>query len=420
MNQKRAWFLPVWLVVAGTAACGGEVETIASDSRASTDWLRVEQKYPFVGEDGEFVCNEWTRKTEDGLTQVDREYYHLDKINDKLAGRIDIGTGAREFIQSKGLINVNTCHQARDFMRLQHEYLESFPSKEPDAEILPGDRAAEDIPADRMDKVREGTFYDHVKTVRLRRWTATNKNNTCTGSLLNKYAIVTAAHCYPAQGMVSVSVDYGVEFENDPPNGNWCISNNSPNCGTIPSSPNFYVYRNPNFTGEGDTKDDVAILVHWTYNPWSVIGDDSNAYTRILTSLNAQAMQYWVQGYGTNNHNGSGAGTNRRSLRMEGISWVGDGYWLSYATHGYGHPCQGDSGGPAVNTISYPFEMSLGVESNSDKEGDERCPRIGEKFRYASFYNSVNRTTAVNAMNSSGSPPCWNYATGTYSYLQCW
>src|SRR6187399_1640670 len=102
-----------------------------------------------------------------------------------------------------------------------------------------GEPASEGARQRRIDKVREGSHYDDWPTVRLSIWGV----HTCTGQLINRYAIITSAHCFDGNsGSYNISVDFGKDFENDPPNGNWCISNNSPNCGVPAPANNFVVY----------------------------------------------------------------------------------------------------------------------------------------------------------------------------------
>jgi hypothetical protein len=207
--------------------------------------------------------------------------------------------------------------------------------------------------------------------------------------LINQYAIVTAAHCFDwGDDFYEISVDYGTAFDDDPPMGNWCISNNSPDCNQEPADDNFFVYVHPDFTGGADSNDDIAVAVHWTWDPWDVIGDNEDYYIGLTKTAPGAGTSFAVHGYGRSVLTGGSntGGLGRRGNGTEGISWTSSEYWLAYASQGLGHPCVGDSGSSAVNWTKtgpiYPRDLSMGVASNADIEDGENCPHIGEKFRY--------------------------------------
>jgi hypothetical protein len=407
--------------------CGGEGPKDPYEN-LSTEWQLVDRAYPYPGMQGGIVCAEYYRLAEHGLIEIDREVYFPDKINRKLDGRIDLDGEARASIRNGGISRVSDCDDARKFMRLKHEYFESLPSMDPPTPDEPPESDGVDPESDRVDKVREGHQYDHFPTVHLRIWneatiTIPNDFARCSGILINQYSIITSAHCFDwGADMYEVSVDYGTAFDNDPANGNWCISNNSPNCFTEPPEDNFFAYTHPDFSGGIDTDDDIAVLIHWTWDPWEVIGDNHGYYMDLTKTAPGEGTSFEVHGYGASSVTGSGQGLGRKGNHTEGVSWTDSEYWLAYATQGYGHPCKGDSGGSAVNWTKLPgTDISMGVFSNYEvSETGDACPRIGNKFRYTKVNPKVGFINT--ALHDFSAGNCWDYTVtgGQWQAWNCW
>jgi hypothetical protein len=159
--------------IALAIGCGDQGSPNPNENLTS-EWQLVEREYPYPSPRGGTVCAEYRRLAEHGLVEVDRETYFLDKINDKLDGRIDLDSEVRASIRGDGLTRVSTCEDARNFMRLTHEYFESRPSLDPVApppEEEPAPEEERPQSSDRrIDKVREGSAYDHWPTVHLKIW----------------------------------------------------------------------------------------------------------------------------------------------------------------------------------------------------------------------------------------------------------
>ena len=416
--------------IALAIACGGGVSPNPHED-LTTEWRILNREYPYSGARGETVCAEYGRVAEHGLVEVDREIYFFDKINDKLSDRIDLDAGASAKILGSGSRHVTTCKQARDFMQKKHDYFESRPSLEPettspDAEAVPEEVVPEGASVDRIDKVRDSNTFDDWPTVHLRIWQSATTFTRCSGVLINQYAIITAAHCIGGVGgMYRVSVDYGGEFDDDPAMGDWCISNNSPDCELMPSAENFAIHAHPDWTGVSDTDDDIAVAVHWTWDPWEVIGDDARYYMVLTKTAPVAGTSFWVRGYGHNRVDGGGSGIGRRSLRSQGISWTDAEYWLSYVTEGVGHPCKGDSGSAAVNTTKVnglvKKDLSMGVCSNFQvADITDHCPSLGKKFRYTKVNPKVGWINEVLGALSAGTCTSAQSDSSDWQYWKCY
>lgn len=406
----RYRLLVVCLGCVALVACGSEPVDAPQSSTPSSEWRLSDVPYPFVGNYGEVVCAEWTRELP-GEAYVDRrrEFYHFDRMNDQLAARSELEPGVREAIFADGIREVSTCEDARRFLEIKHAYLEAQPSE-------PAQPNTETPLPEPIDKVRDSDLYDHLPTVRLRIWKNGEREGGCTGVLLNAWSVLTAAHCFPADGSYGVSIDFGNRFGSA-----WCISNNHPDCDSAPSPQNMLVMRHPNWTGTEDASFDVAVGVELDDEPWAVIGNDSNYFMRLLLDDPPLGTQYRVHGYGAQHNDGSGAGDGRRSKLTDWIEWKGANYWLSYADPGWGSTCRGDSGSSAVNTsLIGDREVSLGVASLMDVNNDETdyCTKYGGKFRYSRINNKANWVRGV--LEAFGAGTCTTGLRNGWLYRFCW
>ena len=383
----------------------------------TAEWQRTDRPYPFTGDHGEFVCNEWQR-FHDNRVVVKREFYHLDKINQKIAGTIPMDEAARAFVRSSGIERVSTCDDARRFFRLQHEYFESQPSLvEPDIAPLPtspGSVTGTGTTGDPIDKVQQGYEFHFPKSVRVR----IHGGYDCTGFLINKWVILTAAHCIPASGFYKVTVDYGTGQPNS------CIDGDSgPNCTSAPPNPNFLVGRHYNFTGYGDTADDLAVFIHWTWNAWAKIGDNPANYMQPTTWAPTGAS-FWIHGYGANDIFGRNSGLGRAGNGTEKVHWSSSGYWYAIASNGPGRICSGDSGGAGIHYWGAPpvqWDLAIGVASDIQiQDPDQHCPLTGDKFRYQRFtYSKASWLNRTLAENQAGACALQNLGAD-YTYWKCW
>jgi hypothetical protein len=377
-------------------------------------WTPIERTYPYIGKGGETICAEWTSISDTGIPLTDSEWYFVDRMNEQLADTQGLNEGIRSAMAAKGLTRVQSCEDARQFIRIKREYLDSQPSEEPAAEAQGPERLEGDVPGEQIDKIRQGYTYDHLPHVRLYNW---DTGKVCSAFLINKNTLITAAHCFPLSfpGGVRVSIDYGDVYA-----PGWCISNNTPNCWTVvPSSSNITAVPNNFYTGLGDFDDDIAVAYIGGPLPnntsWPIIGNDPNFFLRLTATAPGQATSFAMHGYGANAHSGAGAGIGRRSNGVEGISFAGPHHWYAFATQGFGHPCAGDSGSAAVNFDKIPYDLAIGVFSSYERASGTTnlCPQIGDKFWYTGISSKISFIESI-----IGS--CNAFSSGGWAYRRCW
>lgn len=216
-------------------ACGSEggLDEGKRGGVLSEQWQFVNRDYPFTGQHGEMVCAEWTRRDEaTGRTMVEREFYHPAELDRMFTGGLGIDRAALQAVRAGGVTTVATCEGARRFIALKQEHLESLPSTAPDpsamkgvAPPIPGLSEADDED-ERVDKVAQGVSWSALGAeVAIWIWGG-SEWGICSGVVINKTTILTAAHCFPANGSYKVWVDHGIgtpciiQYCADPPTVN--------------------------------------------------------------------------------------------------------------------------------------------------------------------------------------------------------
>ena len=224
----------------------------------------------------------------------------------------------------------------------------------------------------------------------------------CSGAMIAPYAIATAAHCVsdvvPAAGgwmriWAEVMRD-GARRCISAVNVNGFTENCQP--GVNDHAATVWVRYPPNYTGDGDTHDDIAILVlpqNTAYfkqlNPasecsWALRegAGKPSCYYRFYRDTFDDTIEMDLYGFGKP--------TNQIGILNRGwtrIDWYGSQHFLRETIQeDLQRLCLGDSGGPAavdkIANLGTSYELLLGVASNGSNLGGDDCAMAGGKERW--------------------------------------
>jgi hypothetical protein len=337
----------------------------------------------------------------------------------------EISAEILDAIRAAGISTVETCEEARSFIRIKRDIIDSKPYfVELDAltdedSPLPGASFDEGSVAsgarEEVEKVIDGQLWTNPPTVAVRRFsTAGVLESECSGTLIGPAHLLTSAHCFTGNGTFKIAVAAN--------GGGSCISANQPAanpCLTSPTATNVTVTRHPGYSGQGDWDDDMAIVRHNT--AWLAPANTSSFWMRINNMTGALSANYWVSGYGVHFWNGANSDRmGRIALQVQNIDWADQKTWFSLRdTFGVGAPCTGDSGGPAILT-SFGFDLNIGVQASTARYAGHSCPSVEEphQFRYA-HPGRVGAWIAATVAGSGGT--CTDFLhNNTWHYLRCW
>jgi hypothetical protein len=133
------------------------------------------------------------------LVEIDREVYHPEVMNRQLDGQPlpgeEIDPEILDAIRAAGIASIETCEDARGFLQIKQNVIESQPFvPEHDAGTgtdspLPGAVFDEAFPGT-LDKVIDGQTYNNPPTVAVRVWNGASVGQ-CSGTLIGPRHLLT-------------------------------------------------------------------------------------------------------------------------------------------------------------------------------------------------------------------------------------
>lgn len=289
-----------------------------------------------------------------------------------------------------GLERVDSCEQARQYMDRLNEHNELGPAIERvEAQYAPEFELAENIGLSRRE-IRNANASSQAQSG------VVEVGGGCTGVLITDRAILTAAHC----------VDQLVAPGR---NGfaNLTIRRYTPSEVTVYSG-QVRINVHPNYSGDGDTGDDVAVVKLFAPDTF---GFDHWHRTRIYTGGQSPIGQMRLYGRGFSNKNGTGA-SNLRYMYFN-ADWWGSNHYFERAYDR--RVCNGDSGGPTIDWTPNGFRVVAGLHSNSVKS-----PTSGVCAMWNGKQRSVRLANKISWIEDMLDVTCRPFTDSGWSYVRCW
>jgi hypothetical protein len=359
-------------------------------------------------------CGEIESEVEQGINLRTPEVYYPTAIKNKL----DKFPQLRD---STKLNSVTNCEQARVFMSHYLDLVKTSPElfetkAITKAEVFAALPEAQDAPreigvsetskngvASAKQAIRNGTVASsHYATVKI-----SDPNGFCSAIQISKYHFLTSAHCLAnnADGWIRAGITRQIC------NGTTCTMVASPYTDMW-----MYLTRYPDYTGNGDYPDDIAVAtIYHIYDDGVTLPDPAQSDVlgmRLwLGSLSANQSTD-IYGYGYSNESGAGAGGETLRVGTMNITTVNDGwFWARVVNQSV---CLGDSGGPAV------VNSNKAAGLPTQYSGSAVCPVAGAYVVWSAIAPKMSWIESVMAYPLGSGFTCTRYGSGTSLYARCW
>lgn len=305
----------------------------------------------------------------------------------QLNGNLD---ASPELAQVVGLTRVGTCADARHYLERLNAFQEALTVQD-DLHMAVDALPEPPTPVGRQVQAimnADGTNQSQAGVVEV--------GGGCTGIVITDRAILTAAHCVddliaPAKnGNLNLSIRRYTPSE------------------VLVYSGTVRVNVHPDYSGDGDTGDDVAVIKLFAPDTFGLGAEHK---TRIYTGSMDTIGTMRLYGRGFSDKDGTGSSVLR--FMYFNPSWTGPEHYLEDA--GESRVCRGDSGGPTIDWTPSGFRVVAGLHSNSEKSITS-----GDCARWLGKQRSVRLQNKITWIEDMLDVTCTPFNDGGWSYVRCW
>ena len=275
---------------------------------------------------------------------ADVEVYDLEALDRELGGD-------DELQRYSGLTNIDSCEAAREMMDARSELEES--------EVDDASQGLPELSSGAVEKWLGGSERSLSASIGITIFGATRANDAfCSGTLVGQSSLITSAHCFgktlgTSSGQVWIAVSYRSPRDDK---YYWVSDSKVTTTNSMSVLKQAFVDIHPDYTGSGDSDDDIAIVTLPYIGPntripqsWSVPNGTSDFMPLVLADVSKnQSTSFHGWGITADNATNSGRARVPKDNTAKGVDWVSSTkkqFRVDAETNF--RICAGDSGGPA-------------------------------------------------------------------------